>query len=82
MQRKPRRLLLALLSAATILLTACKHTQAIYPEMTYDQKQELRAVCNNDEDTRNFDPECRHLEEWFGRIEKLKRQLNDSWTFV
>jgi len=44
--------------------------------MTVAQKAELRAVCNNDDDRVHFDPECRDLEEWFGRVKKLKDQLS------
>lgn len=79
-----KRLQASRLKPATILLIACSlalsacagvHNRPTYPAMTDEQKEELRAVCNNDDDKKHFDPECRALEEWFGRVEKLKRQL-------
>jgi hypothetical protein len=79
-----RQLLQSPLSMAMILLmifsaSGCAgqaHTPA-YPKMTDAQKQELRAVCNNDEDPSVFDPECRHLESWFDRIRILGKQLSE-----
>jgi len=45
--------------------------------MSEHARAELRESCNNDSDFENFDPECAHLEEWFGRIEQLKQQLEN-----
>ena len=68
-----------LLILATILLTSCNGAAPVlsYPAMTDAQKEELRTVCNNDDDKKHFDPECRELEAWFQAIATLRRQIEN-----
>lgn len=66
-----RILRIALLSAVAIYLIACQTTSPSFPAMTDTERQEIEKVCGQEL------KKCPEFERWLGRVEKLKRQLEN-----
>lgn len=71
MRAKIRILRLSLTSAALLCLTACQTTSPPFPVMHKEARAEIVTVCGD-----NLE-HCPETERWLGKIEKLKRQLEN-----